>query len=68
MSLCQMQTEVGFEMSDENCHGSRKHGQSGMIEGIGFAGFRRKKMEGEHGKLFTNRAIKRTEINCSLVL
>lgn len=55
-------------MSDENCRGSRKHGQSGMIEGIGFAGFRRKKMEGEYGKLFTNRAIKRTEINCSLVL
>lgn len=39
-----------------------------MIEGIGFAGLRRKKIEGEHGKLFSNGAIKRTGINCSLLL
>lgn len=59
---------MGLEVSDENCHRSRKHGQSGMIEEIGFAGFRRKKIEGEHGKLSPNKAIKRTEINCSLLL
>lgn len=60
MSLCQTQTEVGLEASSENCHRSRKPGQSRMIEGIGFAGLRRKKIEGEHGKLFSNGAIKRT--------
>ena len=59
---------MGLEVSDENCRKSRKPGQSRTVETIGYAGFRRKKIEGEHGKLTSNGAIKRTGVNCSLLL
>lgn len=40
----------------------------GMTEGIGFSGFRKKKIEREHRKLSSDDVLKGTRINCSLLL